>query len=392
MRRFLLVVGLTLSISAADQPRFLEFGQGPMQWLMTRDEQRAWRSVKTEEQARDFVDLFWARRDPTPGTPINEFRQEAESRVVYADQNFKEPRKRGSLSERGRVLMVLGFPKNLDREAEKRTSQFAGGSTGASDPMDPTGGRVQDAREMWEYDHARSVKYKMPKIDVVFLHDPMRGGARRDPQRTDFTSALPHAINYYVKNPELTSVPEWAKSGLRFVEPPAAGATPAQAVEVVVPFAQNPTAGTAVAALPPAALVAAKPAGAGRLTLVADAFAIDAQAGRDPFASLASVSTFGREAELGWAAEYCTGKAATDVETVSVALKVSGLINGQRVNFNAPADDLAPDAIKGSPGCYVVRGGVPLSEMDPGDYTLTVAIAGPNGQGSYNLTRDFKVE
>jgi hypothetical protein len=77
---------------------------------------------------------------------------------------------------------------------------------------------------------------------------------------------------------------------------------------------------------------------------------------------------------------------------VSVALKISGMINNERINFTAPADELVPDSIKSSPGCYLVRGAVPLAGMDPGTYDLTVTIAAANGGRSYNLTRQFKVE
>ena len=51
---------------------------------MTRDEQKKWRAVSTDEQAQEFIDLFWARRDPTPGTYVNEYKQEYDARVKYA--------------------------------------------------------------------------------------------------------------------------------------------------------------------------------------------------------------------------------------------------------------------------------------------------------------------
>jgi GWxTD domain-containing protein len=363
--------------------KYLDFAKGPMQWLMTREEQRAWASVRTEDEARDFVDLFWARRDPTPGTPLNEFRTEAEGRARYADDRFKEGDRRGSLTERGRVLMVLGFPKNLASEAEKRTAQFVG-ATSITGQSDPTGGRAMAAREVWTYEHDHAVKFGMPKIEVVFLHDGTRGQVRRDPQRADFTSALPGAIKSYIVSPQLTRVPEWASS-----LPSPDGRGRREAPGEGLPSSQPPSSGPAPRdhLLPPGEGTASlkptpKPAGANRLTLVEDAFAIDAQSGSDPFASLVNVTNFSRDGELGWAAEYCTGTASSALETVTVTLKVSG----EGITFTAPPEDLAPDSIRRSPGCYVVRGAIPLSEIDPGKYTLSVSIQ------SYNLTRDFQVE
>jgi hypothetical protein len=51
-----------------------------------------------------------------------------------------------------------------------------------------------------------------------------------------------------------------------------------------------------------------------------------------------------------------------------------------------------PDSIKVSPGCYLLRGSLPLADVDPGSYTLNVSITGVQGQPSYNLTREFHVE
>ncbi|HET7712088.1 MAG TPA: GWxTD domain-containing protein, partial [Thermoanaerobaculia bacterium] len=368
-----------LSISlplAAESP--LEFGTGPARWLMTADETRAWKQVKTEEEAKAFADLFWVRRDPTPGTYTNEFRAEFAERVRTADERFKEGNKRGALTERGRVLITLGFPKSLGAEASKRSSQFSAGGA-----LDPTGGRTMAAREVWSWERADALKFGMPKIDVVFIHDGLGESARRDPQRPDFTSALPRAIQYYIRNPELTAVPDWAKTATIAFESgePAAAAPAAEPARTAVVESSTSTAVPIAAASAPN--VAARPEGASKLTLVADAFAIQPQGGKDPFRNLSSLDVFKRSGELGWAAQYCTPQPSP---TVEVTLRISGLINGEKVNFNAPAEEMVPDQIKAVPGCYLVRGAIPLADMDPGNYTLFVKI------GNYNLTQQFRLE
>src|SRR5258708_25593178 len=100
-------------------PMYTEFSKGPAQWLMTADEVNALRVAKTDEEAQRVIDLFWARRDPTPGTPRNEFREEFESRVAIADQDFKFRGKRGSLTDLGRVFIILGPPKGFSQLAGK---------------------------------------------------------------------------------------------------------------------------------------------------------------------------------------------------------------------------------------------------------------------------------
>jgi len=375
----------------------LDFPKGPAQWIMTAEERNAWKRVRTEEEAEGLVALFWARRDPTPGTFINEFRDEFKGRVNFADARFKEGTRRGALTERGRVLVTLGIPKEMGTEASKRSGQHARGAGAGSDP---TGGRALAAREVWNYAYEESVKFGLPKIEVVFIHDGQMGRVRRDTQRGDFMSAIPAATKLYIRNPELTSVPEWARAGaLQFEQ-----VQPAEVVasgdirhstldtrpsedEVVartespsnverrvsnVESSSKPTPGP-------------RPASIGKLTLVTDAFALEPENGKDPFAGLTNVAEFRRDSELGWVAEYCTGSLNRALSEVEVTLKISGLVKGEKVNFNAPPEDIVPDAIKAAPGCYLVRGGVPLMDMDPANYTIFVKI------GSYNLTKDFRV-
>src|ERR1700719_3668011 len=98
-----------LSMAQADWAR------GPVQYLMTKDEQAQWNALKSDADADQFIALFWARRDPTPNTPVNEFKNDFDTRVQYADQHFGNARQRGSLTDRGRILIVFGAPSRAMR-------------------------------------------------------------------------------------------------------------------------------------------------------------------------------------------------------------------------------------------------------------------------------------
>ena len=116
------LLALSASAFAALSPKYADWAKGPEQWLMTRDDWRAWKNVKTDEEAQAFIDLFWARRDPTVGTYQNEFQAEFEGRVAYADANYKsEHGKRGSLTEPGRVFILLGSPKNAGSAVDRKS-------------------------------------------------------------------------------------------------------------------------------------------------------------------------------------------------------------------------------------------------------------------------------
>jgi GWxTD domain-containing protein len=371
-----LTAALAITLSAQTSPR--QFGDGPAKWLMTSEEQKAWKNVRTDDEAIDFRDLFFARRDPTPGTPLNEFRNEFENRVSWSDKLFKEGSKRGSLTERGRVAVVLGFPKDMENKMQSRSAQFA--AFQGFDPLDPTGGRTMAAKDIWNYSYEQAQKFGMPKIEVVFIFDKQGEQARRDPLRMDFTMALPAAIKGYIVSPNLKTVPEWASSRVsRIISTPQEHDETALTVEKVKK-------GTIIVDAPrPVAL----PAGAGKLTLVADPNALKPQGAADPFTGAASLASFKRSQELGWAAEYCTGAITEQAPAVKVQLLLAAK-NGSTASTDP--EEFVPDSIKVSPGCYLLRGSLPLGDVDPGSYTLNVSITGAQGQPSYNLTREFRVE
>ena len=83
--------------------------------LASKQEKREWEAVGSANEQARFVDEFWKRRDPSPDTPENEFRDEFERRVVFADRVFESPDARGSTSDRGRVFVLLGQPSSVHR-------------------------------------------------------------------------------------------------------------------------------------------------------------------------------------------------------------------------------------------------------------------------------------
>jgi GWxTD domain-containing protein len=74
--------------------------------------------LQTTQQRDDFIAQFWARRDPTPGTTENEFRDEYERRIRLARQQYTIPDFPGVFghdTDRGRVHVMFGAPDNIDK-------------------------------------------------------------------------------------------------------------------------------------------------------------------------------------------------------------------------------------------------------------------------------------
>jgi GWxTD domain-containing protein len=81
--------------------------------LLLPEEESVLKKLKDERDRREFQQIFWARRDPSPGTATNEF--EDTVRVVWAraDELFALPGQRGSETGCGQVLALLGRPHEM---------------------------------------------------------------------------------------------------------------------------------------------------------------------------------------------------------------------------------------------------------------------------------------
>lgn len=105
-------------------------------YIATSEERRELGGLTNRSEVSAFLDRFFSRRDPTPGTPENEFRHEHERRFLYAQQVFRESGE-GWRSDRGRVYILYGQPAETHRYAMIDV-QFGPG-------------RQWKAAEIWEY-------------------------------------------------------------------------------------------------------------------------------------------------------------------------------------------------------------------------------------------------
>lgn len=103
---------------------------GPTRWLMLPEEMRQAQRLRTTREAVDFVEAFWRRRDPDPGAPGNELAKTFYERVDAADRLYSEGGARGSLTDRGRALILLGPPPVL-RYSQRKVPAWDPGKPGA---------------------------------------------------------------------------------------------------------------------------------------------------------------------------------------------------------------------------------------------------------------------
>lgn len=82
-------------------------------YIISDQEKAAFERLATDEERRHFVEQFWERRDPTPGTPENEFKEEHYRRIAYANSHWAKGTA-GWKSDRGRIYIKFGPPDEID--------------------------------------------------------------------------------------------------------------------------------------------------------------------------------------------------------------------------------------------------------------------------------------
>lgn len=138
------------------------WAQGPVRWLMLPDEAKKLHRLSSSSEALAFIEAFWQRRDPDPESPGNPFAQRFFERVQSADILYPEPGRAGSLTDRGRALILLGAPSIL-RYTQRAAPTWDPGEGGRS-RRPPATERVRV--EVWAY-----TREDLPPALVARLED-----------------------------------------------------------------------------------------------------------------------------------------------------------------------------------------------------------------------------
>jgi GWxTD domain-containing protein len=95
-------------------------------YLIQPEERRAFESLRTDEERLQFIEQFWTRRDPSPGTEVNELKEEHYRRIAYANERFKDKGSDNSgwMTERGRIYIVYGLPDEIESHPSENYEQW----------------------------------------------------------------------------------------------------------------------------------------------------------------------------------------------------------------------------------------------------------------------------
>jgi len=103
-----------------------------VRWIITDEERQAFKRLSNDEERDQFIEQFWLRRDPTPDTVENEYKEEHYRRIAYANEHFASGVP-GWRTDRGRMYIMYGPPDEIDAHPSggqyQRPIEEGGGST-----------------------------------------------------------------------------------------------------------------------------------------------------------------------------------------------------------------------------------------------------------------------
>src|SRR5437868_1976678 len=152
-------------------------------YVITDEEKAAFKRLTTDEEREQFIEQFWLRRDPSPDSVENEFKEEHYERIAYANERFSSG-KPGWKTDRGRIYIIHGKPDETESHPSGGTYDRPfeeGGGTTSTYPF-----------EIWRYRYIEGIGNEV----LLEFVDPSMSGEYRmtiDPSEKDALLHVPGA-------------------------------------------------------------------------------------------------------------------------------------------------------------------------------------------------------
>jgi GWxTD domain-containing protein len=152
-------------------------------YIISPEERTAFKNLSTDDERENFIEQFWLRRDPTPDSVENEFKEEHYRRIAYANDRYASGIP-GWKTDRGRIYIQYGPPDENDSHPSGGTYNRPydeGGGTTAAYPF-----------EIWRYRWLEGIG---TNVEIEFV-DPTYTGEYHmtmDPTEKDALLFVPNA-------------------------------------------------------------------------------------------------------------------------------------------------------------------------------------------------------
>ncbi len=152
-------------------------------YIITDEERAAFKKLSTDDEREQFIEQFWERRNPNPGSPENEFKEEYYRRIAYANEHYASGVP-GWKTDRGRIYIIHGPPDEVDAHP-------TGGEY--TRPMEEGGGETTTYPfETWRYRYVEGIGNN---VELEFVDPTMTGEYHltMDPGEKDALAKIPGA-------------------------------------------------------------------------------------------------------------------------------------------------------------------------------------------------------
>jgi GWxTD domain-containing protein len=152
-------------------------------YIITDEERAAFKRLQTDEEREQFIEQFWLRRDPTPDSVENEYKEEHYRRIAYANEHYASGIP-GWKTDRGRIYITFGPPDEIEGHPSGGTYERPpeeGGGTTSTFPF-----------ETWRYRYIEDIGNDI----IIEFVDPTMSGEYRmtmDPSEKDALLYVPGA-------------------------------------------------------------------------------------------------------------------------------------------------------------------------------------------------------
>jgi GWxTD domain-containing protein len=147
-------------------------------WIITDEERAAFKQLSNDEERDNFIEAFWQRRDPSPDTEENEYKEEHYRRIAYANEHFAAGIP-GWKSDRGRIYIMYG-------PADEVESHPSGGTY--ERPIEEGGGETSTFPfEDWRYRYLEGIGQE---VIIEFVDSCMCGDFHMTMDRSEKDALL----------------------------------------------------------------------------------------------------------------------------------------------------------------------------------------------------------
>lgn len=154
-------------------------------YVITDEERSVFKKLSTDEEREQFIEGFWLRRDPTPDSMENEYKEEHYRRIAYSNERYASGIP-GWKTDRGRIYITFGPPDEIESHPSGGTYERPieeGGGTTSTFPF-----------EKWRYRYLDGIGLGND-IMIEFVDPTMTGEYRMtmDPSEKDALLYVPGA-------------------------------------------------------------------------------------------------------------------------------------------------------------------------------------------------------